>query len=304
MKHSAAPPTSSNLAPPSAWGVTRRRLAATWRAMRDRPRTAGERLYLGLWLLYLACYPFAVAGVAFDVRANFSMTWAGSVLLLIQGALAVVWLSRVAGFRRGAWLALAVALGGWGGETVGVTTGWPFGRYAYSGILFPRLPGAVPLPVTGAWLLVVVGAVATTRRLVNPRRPFAIRLGVAALLGVALDLALEPVATRLEGYWVWQSHGPYYGIPTANFLGWAALCAILAGLTLWRLPPARPLAAAAPPGAAPAYPLPTVEMSGVWLYALTGAMFAAIDLTHGLWLAALVGVATLAWLVARWRRGI
>jgi len=42
----------------------------------------------------------------------------------------------------------------------------------------------------------------------------------------------------------------------------------------------------------------------LWLYALTMAMFAVIDLTHGLWVAAFVGMATLVALALWTRRNV
>jgi uncharacterized membrane protein len=225
---SQSPRVPATASEPSAWHA---RVWATLAALRARQRAPLAYAHLVLWLVYLGSYPIAVIGVAFDVRPGFAMAWAGSVLLFVQGALAALWLMLRLGARRGGLLALAVALGAWGGETVGVTTGLPFGPYHYTAILFPRLPGSVPLPVICAWLLVVTTAVAVARRLL-PTASRAGQLALAVILGVALDLVLEPVAVRIEHYWIWHAAGPYYGIPTTNFLGWAALCALLAGAVI------------------------------------------------------------------------
>ena len=246
-----------------------------------------------LWLVYLGSYPIAVIGVAFDVRPGFSMAWAGSVLLFVQGALAVLWWLRALGWRRGGALALAIALGGYSGETVGVTTGFPFGPYRYANILFPQLPGSVPLPVICAWLLVVTTAVAGARWLVpmsahDPRTTRWLQVGVATLLGVGLDLVLDPVAVQVQHYWIWQTTGRYYGIPLTNFLGWAALCALLTGLVILGGP-------ASPQRQAEAAP------SLIWLYLLTVLMFGIVDLTHGLLIAAFVSVLLMMWLALHWR---
>jgi uncharacterized membrane protein len=295
------------------------RLRATLQHMRQRTRTPAEWAYLVLWLLYLASYPVALIGVAFDVRPGFSMAWAGSILLFVQGALAVLWLVLSLGMRRGGVLALIVALGAFIGETVGVATGFPFGPYRYASILFPRLPGSVPLPVIGAWLLVVATSVGVARRLapggVEQR---ARQVALATILGVALDLVLEPVAVHVEGYWTWYATGPYYSIPTANFLGWAALCAMLAGVVVWQWPMTHaaltsvfaPANRATPsPGTArratvQPLPLPTLTDTMGWLYVLTLAMFASIDLTHGLWAAGIGGVALVVGVAVRWHADV
>lgn len=294
------------------------RLRATTRALRQQRRAPVGWAYLVLWLVYLCSYPIALIGVAFDVRPGFSMAWAGSILLFVQGALAVLWLVQMQGARRGGVMALVVALGAFIVETLGVATGFPFGHYRYAAILFPRLPGSVPLPVIGAWLLVVAASVGVAQRLapggVEQR---ARQMALATILGVALDLVLEPVAVHIEGYWTWYASGPYYNIPTANFLGWAALCALLAGIVLWNwhITPQVPTSVFAATShtvargiarrqETPPLPIPALADSMVWLYALTLAMFASIDLTHGLWAAGLGGMALVAGLAFRSRNGV
>lgn len=251
-------------------------------ALRLRPRTPTQWAYLMLWLVYLFCYPFAVAGIALDVHASFSMDWAGSIMLGIEGALAVLWLAQMLGWRRGGGLAAFVALGAFTAETIGTHSGWPFGPYQYTTILFPVLPGGVPLPVIGAWLFVIVAAIAVASRV-----PSGIaRLTVATLLGVGLDLVLEPVAVHIEGYWRWLARGPYTGIPLSNFVGWGLLCALFCGVILaaWHTP----LPAASAPGSGSARWL-SVEVSGAWLYLLAALMFTLIDATHHLILPAVFG---------------
>ena len=115
-------------------------------------------LFLALFGLFCFAYPFAVIGVAFDVKPPFSLDWAGSALLFLEGTLLIV--SAMLLYNR--WQALlaglCVILLSYGVETLGVTTGFPFGSYYYTGILFPSLPGGVPLAVMFAWVLVVFGS--------------------------------------------------------------------------------------------------------------------------------------------------
>jgi uncharacterized membrane protein len=260
----------------------------------DRPRSIAGWMSAFLWAIYLASYPIAVVGVAFDVRPGFSMAWAGSILLFLQGGMAVAWFWQTLGARRGALAAGIVALGAFAGETLGVATGVPFGSYQYTATLFPRLPGSVPLPVIGAWLLVVSASVGTAQ-LLWPRAPIAVRVALAALLGVVLDLILEPVAARVEHYWVWQATGPWYGIPITNFLGWIALCGALAAMVfaLWRPSLSTRHRIVMSRGASPLAETP------FWLYALTAAMFTVVDLAHGLWGATGIGIVSLCALAYR-----
>ncbi|MBA3826532.1 MAG: carotenoid biosynthesis protein, partial [Ktedonobacterales bacterium] len=97
-------------------------------------------------------------------------------------------------------------------------------------------------------------------------------------------------------YWVWGARGPYFGIPTTNFVGWAALCALLCGIVQFAWP------RGGTRHALPTIkPIPPLGLSAVWLYVLTDAMFAFIDLTHGLWGAAAIGAVTLGCLALRTR---
>ena len=68
------------------------------------------------------------------------------------------------GARSG--LALLAAAGGVGlaAEAVGVTTGRPFGHYAYAGTLGPQVLG-VPLVVPLAWTMMAYPALLAARRL-------------------------------------------------------------------------------------------------------------------------------------------
>jgi putative membrane protein len=266
--------------------------------LRDRRRTPLEWFYLALWVIYLAGYPIAVTGVAFDVRPGFSMAWAGSYLLLVQGTLAALWLLLTQGFRKGGLLALTIVLIGLLGETLGVTSAFPFGPYSYAPILVPQWPGSVPLPVTFAWLLITATSVAWALRL-TPRAHggkahLPQRIAIATILGLILDLVLEPVAVHIEGYWIWHAAGSYYGIPTQNFVGWASLCALLSSIVLSAVSAPSPRVEGTtvfPGGRSVAFP--DLQASARWLYVLTLAMFAFIDLTHGLWLASAIGSSAL-----------
>lgn len=165
--------------------------------------------------VYLFIYAWAVPMLMLDLVPTWG-TWMGGILIMLQGSIMLLWLLAVAG-RRGVIAAGLIALLSFLVEYAGVSTGIPFGRYEYTEVLGFMI-GRVPLPIPFAWLMVVPGAFMTAAVL---RRP-ALIVPVTALLALWLDLLIEPIAAFVTGYWHWIDQGPYYAIPTSNFVAWGA----------------------------------------------------------------------------------
>jgi uncharacterized membrane protein len=108
-------------------------------------------------------------------------------------------------------------------EVWGVHTGTPFGRYAYTGHLGPRLAG-VPLVVPLAWSMMAWPALCVARRVT---RSIAGHCAVAALALASWDLLLDPQMVA-AGNWRWSAQSPaLQGIPLHNFVGWLVCAAVL-----------------------------------------------------------------------------
>jgi uncharacterized membrane protein len=278
-----------------------------------------------LFCVYVAVFPGSTLTVALD-RVPAWGEWMGGALLILQGAIVLCWLVGYYG-RRGAFAVLLVGLLAWGVEYAGVTTGFPFGRYSYTAMLQPQI-GAVPLAIVAAWLMVAIGAWQLAsgragdkamvrggdkdeRRLVasSPRRPV---MAVAATLVLLLDLQIETVATAINRYWVWLDGGPYYGVPTANFVAWWLVglgMALLVGVLLnGRNPESilpgstgsrsesvvrRPLSVAKDDRRRTTDNGRHVSRVPTYLYLLSTLMFTAINLARGYVAAGLIGVMVL-----------
>ncbi|GHO87873.1 carotenoid biosynthesis protein [Dictyobacter formicarum] len=187
-------------------------------------------LFVVLIGLFCFCYPFAVIGVAFDVRPPFSLDWAGSFLLFLEGSILVLAAMLCYGFVRALCAGAAIIVLSYLVETLGVNTGFPFGVYHYTPVLFPRLPGGVPLAVMFAWILIVLGGYGIVKRRLPSKRD--INVGGAlsgAILATLLDLAIEPVAAHVVLYWQWMARGQmdYYGVPLMNFVAWFVVAFVL-----------------------------------------------------------------------------
>lgn len=183
-----------------------------------------------------------------------------SVFLLTAGLVVLLGERTTAGLLS----LLCVAAFGFAVEALGVHSGFPFGRYAYTDALQPQLLG-VPLTMGLAWAVLVAFASDAAARL--RLRGWAATL-FAALLTTATDLVIDPLAANRLDYWRWEAAGVYYGIPSVNFVGW-----LLTALVACRVMGARENRWASIVGAA------------IMLF------FALLALAHSLTFVALVGLA-------------
>ncbi|WP_309381201.1 carotenoid biosynthesis protein [Cerasicoccus frondis] len=138
-----------------------------------------------------------------------------SAVIFFDAARRIGWGATIAYFI---WIA---AVSG-GMEMLGAMTGLPFGAYAYTDNFGPRIAGILPWAIPLAWWVVLYPLLLLMNSMVRNKReprPGLIALGVA-ICATGVDLALEPVATIVREYWIWESTGAYYGVPLLNFFGW------------------------------------------------------------------------------------
>ncbi len=249
----------------------------------DTPVQARAWVALVPFGIFCFVYPFALILLSLDLMP-FGMEWMSSLLLAMLGLAIGGWLWLNFG-GRGIVLSVAIFLLGLGLEYVGVTTGVPFVRYAYTGVLVPGLPGGVPVAIGFAWLFIVGVGLFTARglllRLASKRVVSLPALAVlGALLAVGFDLLLEPVAFHVKHYWTWLGEsGGYYGVPLVNFVAWF-LAAMLMNLLLlgFMKAPGRNLLLGRLP---------------VTLYSMNMALFGVVNMAHGLWVPSVLCLAIL-----------
>ncbi len=225
---------------------------------------------LGSFGVYCFVFPWAMLLLSFDWMP-FGMEWMSSLLLAMLGLAATGWLWVNYG-RTGLLVSAGIFIVGVALEYLGVTTGFPFGSYRYTGVLVPQLPGGVPFAIGFAWLVVVAGSLLSARWLLRSavtERAAILLPAIGAALAVGLDLLLEPVAYHVKNYWVWPAGDGYYGIPWSNFITWltAAFAMNLALAALLNL--RRSL---------------RWEWMPVALYGMNVALFGVVNMAHGYWL--------------------
>ncbi len=149
--------------------------------------------------------------------------------IVLTGVALAVPLFRKAGIR---WLPalLAVFAVSFLSEFAGTGYGFPFGRYEYTGLLGYRLGGRVPALIPLSWFFMALPSWILARALFPGRSGIWGRVLLGAYLLTAWDLALDPAMSYLTPYWIWESTGPFYGMPWVNLLGWMGTGMVLMGL--------------------------------------------------------------------------
>ena len=147
--------------------------------------------------------------------------WAAPVFLFLAGLIVLVTASPA----NLGWL-LAAAGVGFIAEYVGVSYGFLFGSYVYTGTLQPLLLGA-PLVMACAWMILF----AYVKQMLLPFKLSKLtEMTISGVWMVAIDLLIDPLAANRLGYWRWIETGAYYGVPARNFLGWFLVSFMIFGI--------------------------------------------------------------------------
>lgn len=110
-------------------------------------------------------------------------------------------------------------------ETISILTGFPFGHYHYTAVLGPKL-FLVPITIGGAyfgagylsWSVAIVLLDRMNRQFDTYAR-WAVP-AVASFLMVSWDFMLDPGASTIDHYWIWEHGGGFFGVPFTNYMGW------------------------------------------------------------------------------------
>ncbi|QKQ99098.1 carotenoid biosynthesis protein [Metallosphaera tengchongensis] len=103
-------------------------------------------------------------------------------------------------------------------EVIGVHTGFPFGRYYYTGGLGMEVLG-VPVIIPLLWATLAYFSYLPSHNAV-----------ISSWLMVLVDLTVDPLFSRFD--WHWLSPGQYFGVPITNFVSWFVISMII--YLLWK----------------------------------------------------------------------
>ncbi|HVB65614.1 MAG TPA: carotenoid biosynthesis protein [Nitrolancea sp.] len=249
-------------------------------------------LIFGLGGLLLALpHPELWAGSRFggDVY-TFGINYGGSLHILLGAATMFTFGVLYLGWRRTLIFFFVTVTLALSSELIGTGTGWPFGNYAYNDGLGYKILGRVPFTIPLSWFYVGFSAflLANTLSYAKLKRFRAVwSVAIGAYLLTVWDLVLDPAMAHDSmtiRFWTWSQHGPYFGMPIQNFVGWTLTGVIFIGISraLWR-------------GAPEIREYPVRLPFGVYLANMVFAM--VLSLSVGLWEPALAAV-ILGWIPA------
>jgi uncharacterized membrane protein len=196
-------------------------------AIRARPRPLTARVLPAVLAVLLVLT--AIAYPLTDGSGRDAVSW---TIVVLGAALSVVHAVLSRGVRTGVGLLLVVGLTAVAFESVGLATGFPYGRYAYSDALGPTLLG-VPFLVPLAWLMMAWPSWLLGDRLAPGTSPRLLRVLIAAAVFAAWDVVLDPQMVQ-AGYWTWAHPAPGLPgigtVPLTNLAGWLLAGVVLMGL--------------------------------------------------------------------------
>lgn len=179
---------------------------ATWLMRKKSSQVYKSPLIRGT-LLLVVVHTVGVIGFWSAYKQYFIML---TPLNLVLSAFVLVNAHR--DFKPGFWLFCAVCfLVGFVVELVGTQTGLLFGHYYYGNTLGWKI-GNTPVIMGVNWLILVYSSGVVIHKF---KLPVWAKSTLAALIMVALDYLIEPVAMRYD-FWHWQGGI----IPLQNYLMW------------------------------------------------------------------------------------
>ena len=178
-------------------------------------------------------------------------------------------------------------------ELSGTATGYPFGPYAYSGLLGWKVGGLVPFNIPTSWFFMLYCSLAICGRMLRvtddgwSKARWAV---VAGLVLTAWDVSMDPAMVR-TAHWLWHLapaaqqttlqrvfvSDVFYGMPLSNWIGWLLTGTIVARAMLAVVPPSAWARLVSPSR----FPL--------LLYAVNGVLPLTICARYGMWWAAILG---------------
>lgn len=176
-------------------------------------KSHGRRLQAAL-IAFLVMTPVGVI-IMLSSSLREDYLWTTTIYLAVQFTVTVFLLEYFLDYKSIIYLTLIVWAAAFLSELAGVKTGIPFGSYEYTDVLKPLAAG-VPLAICAAWFIISVNSFILASIYSEDFRVS--NFIYTALLVTAFDIALEPFASAINGFWIWKGEGNTP--PVLNYAGW------------------------------------------------------------------------------------
>jgi len=227
-----------------------------------------NRLYGLVFFLYTVWFAVGLFVLGLGLETPIG-PWADFVFIALAALLLFLHLSGYSNLGATLMIFLVFAVISGGVEAIGAMTGFPFGSYTYTDQFGPVLFGVLPVAIPLAWWVIVWPLHCLVHSAFAGRRSVMMIPVFTAIGAVVADLIIEPAATLVRGYWLWEGPGVYYGVPWVNFLGWFGTAFVLSFLAQTLLPHS---------------PFKREELRvPVWVLTSTILTFVVVSVAHGKW---------------------
>jgi len=140
--------------------------------------------------------------------------WTTNVFLALQAVITLIFLLSAAETKSVTITSAIILILAFIIEYIGVRSGYPFGRYSYTNTLSPAV-FSVPIAITLSWFSLTVNSFLLSKFLLFESKNIYIVL-VSAFIILGVDFLLEPFASSVNGFWLWESSI----IPFQNYMSW------------------------------------------------------------------------------------
>ena len=182
------------------------------------------------WLvpgLALACYLFVLAATLTPQFFSFKTGWIETLLLLTTAAFTLLVLADQLPVQNVLLAFAGIAFIGGVAHAIASATAIPFGPFTFTDNFGPRLFRHFALCAPLVWVVVILNSRGVARLILRPWRKLHTYglwlIGITVVLTTVFGAALDPFATRVRRYWLWDRTTlalKWHGAPLTCLLGW------------------------------------------------------------------------------------